>query len=567
MRRFSTTYRQIGILISFLLAFGLGSCKREALVYNTTSDTNITSYLEKHPEDFSELRKILDLTGNASFLNAYGAYTLFAPTNTAIKSYLTEIGKQSVDQVAVADLKNLVRFHLLSDTIRSNTFTDGKLPSLTMFGQYLITGAQNVNGKTSIVVNRQANILQSDITLGNGIIHVIDHVLQPAKYSVAQLLENNPKYSIFSAALKATGLYDTLNILPANNPDMRRKFLTVLAESDSVFKAAGIPDYAKLKALYSTTGNPKNVEDSLHLFMAYHILYDARYLADIASSQSQPTLAPLEIVTSSLIGTTILINDVTFLGVHEPGAPLDRTASDISATNGVLNSVKQHYTLKIRKPSRVDWDVADQPEIRKMTSIFRKSTTTVSWTKTAGNPFVDIDWQDGALAFGPTYSWSPASSITNYALYSDLLILPLGGPNRILWMEFKTPLIVRGKYKVWVGYRNQKQSGSSLNVNQILIDGVALPKLLEFTVARPVGTDAELEAQGWKQYSENASTNFGARLLGVIDIKTTDRHIFRIQNITGTQNNNNLDLVQFIPINDDQVYPRFKPDGTLIPRP
>ena len=223
--------------------------------------------------------------------------------------------------------------------------------------------------------------------------------------------------------------------------------------------------------------------------------------------------------------------------------------------------------MKIRKPVRVDFDVADQPEIRKMTSIFRKSTTTVGWTKTAGNPFVDIDWQDGALAFGPTYSWSLASSITTGFLYSDMLMLPLGGPNRMLWIEFRTPLIVRGKYKVWVGYRSQKQSGSSTNVNQVLVDGVALPKLLEFTVTRPVGTDAELEAQGWKQYSENTSTNFGARLMGVIDIKTTDRHILRIQNISGSQNNNNLDLIQFIPINDDQVYPRFKPDGTLIPKP
>ncbi len=567
MKRISKLNGFIGVMISFLLVLGLGRCKHEAFVYTTTTDTNITSYLEKYPEKFSEFRKVLDLTGNASFLNAYGAYTLFAPTNDAIKLYLTEKGKTSIDQIDVAELKNIVRFHLLSDTIRSNTFTDGKLPSLTMFGQYLITGAQNVNGITRIVVNRQANVLQSDISLGNGIIHVIDHVLQPARYSVAQLIENNPKYSIFSAALKATGLYDTLNILPANNPNVRRKFLTVLAESDSVLKVAGFNSFASFKARYSTSGDPKLVEDSLHLFMAYHILYDAKYLADIASSQSQTTLAPLEIITSSLVGTTILINDVTFQGVHEQGAPLDRIASDMSATNGVLNSVQQHYILKIRKPSRVDWDVADQPEIRKMSSIFRKSTTTASWLKTAGNPFVDIDWQDGAMAFGPTYSWSPASTITQYALYSDLLILPLGGPNRILWMEFKTPLIVRGKYKVWVGYRNQKQSGSSLNVNQVLIDGVALPKLLEFTVARPVGTDAELEAQGWKQYSENASTNFGARLLGVIDIKTTDRHIFRIQNITGTQNNNNLDLVQFIPINDDQVYPRFKPDGTQIPRP
>jgi uncharacterized surface protein with fasciclin (FAS1) repeats len=567
MKRISEINRRIGIMLSLMLLFGIWGCKQEALVYTTTTDTNITSYLEKYPERFSEFRKILDLTGTASFLNAYGAYTLFAPTNDAIKAYLTEKGQTTIEQIDAAELKNLVRFHLLSDTIRSNTFTDGKLSSLTMFGQYLITGARNVDGKTSVVINRQANMLQTDITLGNGIIHVIDHVLQPAKFSVAQLIENNPKYSIFTQALKATGLYDTLNILPANNPISRRKFLTVLAESDSVLNAAGYSTYAALKTKFSKTADPKNITDSLHLWMAYHILYDAKYLADIASSQSQTTLAPLEIVTSSLIGTTILINDVTFLGVHELGAPLDRAASDNSATNGVLNSVKQHYYLKIRKPVRVDFDVADQPEIRKMTSIFRKSTTTVGWTKTAGNPFVDIDWQDGALAFGPTYSWSLASSITTGFLYSDMLMLPLGGPNRMLWIEFRTPLIVRGKYKVWVGYRSQKQSGSSTNVNQVLVDGVALPKLLEFTVTRPVGTDAELEAQGWKQYSENTSTNFGARLMGVIDIKTTDRHILRIQNISGSQNNNNLDLIQFIPINDDQVYPRFKPDGTLIPKP
>jgi hypothetical protein len=149
-------------------------------------------------------------------------------------------------------------------------------------------------------------------------------------------------------------------------------------------------------------------------------------------------------------------------------------------------------------------------------------------------------------------------------LYSDMLMLATGGPNRVLWWEFRTPLIVRGKYKVWIGYRWQKQSGSSLNVNQISVDGVVLPRLLEFTVTRPVGTDAELEAQGWKQYTESTSTNWGARLIGIVDIKTTGRHILRIQNLIGTQNNNNLDLIQFIPVDEDQVYPRFRPDGTLI---
>jgi uncharacterized surface protein with fasciclin (FAS1) repeats len=328
MKRISTITR-LGVFVAgSMILIGIWGCKKEKLVYNTTSDVNITAYLEKYPDQFSEFRKILDLTGTASFLSAYGAYTLFAPNNDGVGSYLQAKGKSSVDQVDVAELKDLVRFHLLSDTLRSSTLTDGKLPSLTMLGQYLITGAQNTGGVTKIVINRQANIVQSDISVGNGIIHVIDNVLIPAKFSVAQLIENNTKYSIFTQALKETGFYDTLNILPANNPDAKKKFLTVLAESDSVLNVAGFTSYANLKAKYCNTGDPKKLADSLHLYVAYHILYDAKYLADIATSQSQTTLAPLEIVTSSLVGTTILINDITFLGIHELGAPLDRPASD-----------------------------------------------------------------------------------------------------------------------------------------------------------------------------------------------------------------------------------------------
>lgn len=556
-----------GTVLSLLLLAGLWGCIEENIVQNTTSDVNITGYFDKYPDQFSKIREILDISGTDTYLNAYGAYTMFAPTNDAIDAYLQNHGKSSVNDLTADECKNIVRFHLLSDTIRSKAFTDGKLPALTMYGQYLITGAKNVDGETKIVINRQAYLLKSDIKVGNGLIHVIDNVLEPAQYSIAQLVENDSRYTIFTQALKETGFYDSLNISPADNPNPKTKFLTLLAETDSVINAAGFSNYAALKAKYCNTGNPKNYLDTLHKFVAYHIIYDAKYMADIATSQSQTTMAPLEVITCMMTGTTILLNDITFMGVHEPGAPIDRLKSDNSATNGVLNSVRTHFTLKARKPVRVDFDVADQPELRKNIAVFRKDGTSYSpssWSKAAGKAFVDIEWQDGAMYFYPTYTCNSTSSVTRYFLYRDMLMLPTGGPNRVLWWEFRTPLIVRGKYKVWIGYRNQKQSGSSLNVNQILVDGVALPRMLEFTVVRPVGGDAELEAQGWKQYTENADQNVGARLLGTIDIKTTDRHILKINNITGTQNNNNLDLIQFIPVDENQVYPRFKPDGTLI---
>ena len=54
------------------------------------------------------------------------------------------------------------------------------------------------------------------------------------------------------------------------------------------------------------------------------------------------------------------------------------------------------------------------------------------------------------------------------------------------------------------------------------------------------------------------------RLVGTIELKTTQRHILRFEGINGTQNTNHLDMIHFIPVDEDQVLPRFKPDGTKI---
>lgn len=556
-KRISTINGLIGFMIVFMLLMGIWGCRKDTIVYATTTDVNMTAYLDKYPEKFSEWRKILDLTGNASFLSAYGAYTMFVPTNEAIKLYLTDNGKTSVDQLNLADLKDMVRFHLLSDTIRSTAFTDGKLPSLTMFGQYLITGSKNVGGITTTIINRQASLLEKDIKVRNGLIYVIDHVLQPAKFSVAQFIENDPKYSIFTQALKATGFYDTLNILPANNPIDKLKFLTILAETDSVLNVAGFKSYADLKAKYSNTGDPKNVMDGLHGWMAYHILYDAKYLADIVSSSSQTTLAPLEILTTILRKDTILINDVTFLGVHEIGSQLNRSTSDNSATNGVVNNVLKHYDIKVRVPFRIDWDVCDFPEIKKLTAYYKKQTYAFP-PLSLGQPIKD--YFIGTTSANPPCSYNYSS--TSLCINKDDFKVPLalGGGGRAPYFEMTTPLIVRGKYKLWIGY-NKNGNGQYC---QVYVDGVVLPNIINFTDGLPSGSDAELESQGWKHYLVNTSTSYPSRFMGVIDIQTTDRHTIRIACIKGSNNENHVDFIQFIPIADDQLHPKFNTDGSSI---
>lgn len=575
---------KIMLLGVFSIFLCLWACRKDSLVRGTSNAVNMTQYLKNNPDDFSELLKILNLSETASFLNAYGSYTMFAPTNTAIKTYLQEKGKAAVEDISAADWKSFIRLHLLEDSIPTSRFTDGKLFNLTMYGQYLTTSSENTAGITKIRINKQANVLKSNISVGNGLIHSIDHVLSPATLSVAQTIEANPEYSIFTEALKKTGLYEKLNLLPANNPDEKTKWLTVIPETNNVFKAAQINSYEDLVAKYATTADPKLATDGLNLFMKYHILYDAKYLADIITSGAHNTLAPLEVLTSKLSGQTVLINDDTFNGIYEKGFTLIREKSDLTATNGVVHQASEHFSIKARSPYRVDFDVASFPELLKNTQYYKRQTYQFTIEEAAALTDVKFSGPEDLLI----YRYGTGQSTSKTSLNMDVLIVPLaagGESTRAEWVEFRTPLLIKGKYKVWIGYYTQQQGGTTTTEVQasIGVDGttervpLSNPRVLSFIAKRPginktvngvsvIDVEAE-EAIGYKTYMENTAGSQVARLMGVADIQQTGRYWLRLKAINGKQNTNNIDVIQFIPLNEDQQYWKYKPDGSRILEP
>jgi hypothetical protein len=205
----------------------------------------------------------------------------------------------------------------------------------------------------------------------------------------------------------------------------------------------------------------------------------------------------------------------------------------------------------------VYWDVADFPEIRKLPAFFGKKNYDFIYGSVK-----DIAWE--RPTFNLTYAYT--TSATFNVFRNDHLIIPLGAPNRSVWVDFRTPMLVKGRYKVWVCYRTQKGSGTSVNSLLGSVDGEPLPRPMSFTDGAPAGVEGELEALGWKLYMDpGTDRNSAGRLLGIADIKTTDRHTFRLTNILGTQNTNNLDMIHFIPIDMPQTRPRFNRNGQLVP--
>ena len=79
-----------------------------------------------------------------------------------------------------------------------------------------------------------------------------------------------------------------------------------------------------------------NANDSLNMYVAYHITPGLKFLGDIITVPTHETYLPQEVVSIKLIDQDILLNEDEFNGVVEPGIKINRAKSDIGATNGVF---------------------------------------------------------------------------------------------------------------------------------------------------------------------------------------------------------------------------------------
>ena len=298
--------------------------------------------------------------------------------------------------------------------------------------------------------------------------------------------------------------------------------------------------------------------------MAYHVLPGIKYIADIVGQQSHKTMAPLEVVTVTINGEKVLLNEAVFNGVLEKGVPINRGLSDNSCSNGVYHEITGNILLKIRSPYLVNFDFAAQPEILKLTSIYRKTGKSQLFNY---GQLADITWQNTTLQAVNYYCEGPTG--TNNYWWDDGFGVNLryGNPAANNWVEFKTPLLVKGKYEVWFMYRRANMGAYT----QVSFDGVPTGVIVDFTQSLPStsATDAALIAQGFKRYSfNNPNGNNIAQKAGTITVTTTDRHILRLQavrdNGSGTGASVTLDFVQFVPLGTDPTRPLFARDGTIV---
>ena len=125
--------------------------------------------------DTPELSQVYDFFSAAGIEEQVGeevgSITIFAPTNSAMEA-LDITALQEFAQLV--QLSDILQFHIASDTLLSESFSDG-VTLITLKGETLTISEVNEIG----FVIEGASILNTDIEAVGGVIHVIDNVLIP----------------------------------------------------------------------------------------------------------------------------------------------------------------------------------------------------------------------------------------------------------------------------------------------------------------------------------------------------------------------------------------------------
>lgn len=280
---------------------------------STTSSTNSISDVASRNSDLSILVDALEKTDLLSVLGQNGSYTVFAPTNSAFNNFLDENNFNSLDEVPVGLLREVLLNHVvvganLSSNLRTGyvkTLGKGNASSTNTLSMYINTSdGVRLNGVSSVII--------ANIGASNGVIHVVDAVIGLPTVVTHALA--NPSFSSLVGALTSSGQPDFVGILSgsANSP------FTVFAPSNDAFATFESQNPGTLGSLTSS---------QLTSILSYHVVAGANVLSNEIPSGPITTF---ESGTFTISGTTI---------TDEASRQTNIVAVDVQAANGVIHVI------------------------------------------------------------------------------------------------------------------------------------------------------------------------------------------------------------------------------------
>ena len=302
MKNYAKLIKLTLLVVSSTLMF---SCSDDDSAPQNNSITDIAS---GNP-NFSILVDALSRADLAETLDQAGSYTVFAPTNDAFLDFLDANGFESLDDVPLPILTQVLLNHVVSGTNLSTSLTTGYVKTLAKGGASSTnTLSMFINTESGVRLNGVSSVTTADITANNGVIHVVDAVI--GLPTIVTHATANPNFSTLASLLtqqELVGTLDGTSSLP----------FTVFAPLNSAFDTATLNLYSGLTSTQKTA------------VLTYHVVAGANVLSNAIPSGSITTF---ETGTFTISGTVI---------TDEQNRTTNIVATDVQASNGVIHAINK----------------------------------------------------------------------------------------------------------------------------------------------------------------------------------------------------------------------------------
>jgi len=248
---------------------------------------------------FSTLVDLLDAADLVDTLKSDGPFTVFAPLNTAFPSGdALEAFKMATD---LETLASILTFHVVPGEIMAADLAEG----------VTVTTVEGTNLTFSVVGGPQvnnANIVATDIQTSNGIIHVLDAMLDPfaPTLDIVETAVAAGNFTTLVDLVATAGLVDTLQ---GSGP------FTVFAPVDSAFPSGAALEELKANMDLATLAS----------VLTYHVLPGKIMSTDLAEGLTVPTVQGSNVTFSLMSGA--MINDANIV------------QADVETSNGVIHFI------------------------------------------------------------------------------------------------------------------------------------------------------------------------------------------------------------------------------------
>ncbi len=437
------------------------------------------------------LQAALEASGLDETLSSAGAFTLFAPTDEAFDNL-----PEGVLDDLLADpegaLTEILLYHTVSGIALSENLEDGQ-EILTLNGESLTVA---ITGEGVFINGAQVTI--ADIITVNGVVHVIDAVLQPAAElpTIFEIVAESEVHNTLQAALEAAGLDATLE----GEGDF-----TLFAPDDNAF--AALPP----NLVNALLADPEFAV--LTDVLLYHVLGAGVFAETLVDGQEAETLLGQDI-TISINEDGVFINDALV------------TLTDIEASNGVVHVIS---AVLIPETTTIFDLVAGSPTHETLTAALEAS----GLDETLSGP--------GTFTlFAPT---DEAFNALPDGVLQSLLDDPDGQLTAVLLNHVTDEILLSTDLSdgQQIGMLNGEDLGISITAEGIFADDaeiiltnvVGINGVIHFLdlvlTASIVGVEDVTSVNAFKAFPNPA-----ASVLNVsIDVKTNERVFIRIADITG----------------------------------